>query len=126
MVDFGLVKDMTIDGLTKTGMVAGSPGYIAPESWLGRRPVDRRVDVYGFGVLLFRALATKVPFKTKRPIDELLIEVTRGERPSLHALRPDLHPTIDQWVQRALAAKPDDRFETVEARWSFLDIVLKQ
>jgi len=126
LVDFGLSKDLSIEGLTKTGMVAGSPGYIAPESWLGRRPVDRRVDVYGFGVLLFRTLATKLPFKTKRPIDELLIDVTRGERPSLHALRPDLHPTIDHWAQRALAIKPDDRFDSVEAMWSFLDIVLKQ
>ncbi len=126
LVDFGQSTDLSNQGLTKTGMVAGSPGYIAPESWLGRRPVDRRVDVYGFGVLLFRTLATKLPFKTKRPIDELLIDVTRGERPSLHALRPDLHPTIDHWAQRALAIKPDDRFDSVEAMWSFLDIVLKQ
>jgi serine/threonine-protein kinase len=127
LLDFGLAKDISLDPLTKTGMIAGSPAYIAPEAWLGKpKPIDHRVDVYGFGVLLFRVLAGRLPFSPNVTIDQLLIEVTRGDRPSLHAIRKDLHPTIDDWVQRALAVDREKRFHSVEALWSFLDIVLKQ
>ncbi len=127
LVDFGLAKDVSLDALTRTGMIAGSPAYIAPEAWMGKpRPLDHRVDVYGFGVLLFRVLGGRLPFEARQAIDQLLIQVTRAERPSLHALRPDLHPTIDDWAKRALAIDREQRFHSVEALWSFLDIVLKQ
>jgi eukaryotic-like serine/threonine-protein kinase len=127
LLDFGLAKDITLSPLTTTGKIAGSPAYIAPEAWLGRpKPVDHRLDVYSFGVLVYRALARQLPFNAKQPIDGLLIDVTRGPRPSLHALRPDLHPTIDDWVARALAVNREERFQSVSALWNFLDIVLKQ
>lgn len=126
LLDFGLAKDISLDPLTKTGMVAGSPAYIAPEAWRGKpKPIDHRVDVYGFGVLLYRVLARQLPFNPKQTIDGLLIDVTRSERPSLYALRQDLHPTIDDWVRRALAIDREQRFHSVEALWSFFDIVLR-
>ena len=127
LLDFGLAKDVTLSPLTTTGKIAGSPAYIAPEAWLGRpKPVDHRLDVYSFGVLIYRTLARQLPFNAKQPIDALLIDVTRGPRPSLHALRPDLHPTVDDWVKRALAIDREERFQSVSALWNFLDIVLKQ
>jgi serine/threonine-protein kinase len=127
LLDFGLAKDISLDPLTKTGMIAGSPAYIAPEAWLGKpRPIDHRIDVYGFGVLMFRVLGRRLPFDSKLAIDELLLAVTRADRPSLYALRKDLHPTIDDWVRRALAIDREQRFGSMEALWNFLDIVLKQ
>ncbi len=126
LLDFGLAKDISLDPLTKTGMVAGSPAYIAPEAWRGKpKPIDHRVDVYSFAVLIFRVLGMRLPFNASVPIDQLLMAVTRGDRPSLHALRGDLHPTIDDWVERALAIDRDKRFHNVQSLWSFLDIVLK-
>jgi serine/threonine-protein kinase len=126
LLDFGLVKDMTVTQLTKSDVIAGSPGYIAPECWLGKRPVDHRMDVYSFGVLVFRCLAGRPPFNSKRPIDELLIDVTRSERPSLHKIRYDLHPSIDEWVKLALAIDRDHRFDSVTSLWTYLDHVLRQ
>ena len=127
LLDFGLAKDIALDPLTQTGMIAGSPAYIAPEAWLGNpKPIDHRVDVYGFGVLVFRVLAGRLPFKPNVSIDNLLMDVTRGDRPSLHAIRKDLHPSIDEWVQRAMAIDRERRFHSVEACWSFLEIALQQ
>jgi serine/threonine protein kinase len=127
LLDFGLAKDISLDPLTKTGMIAGSPAYIAPEAWLGKpKPIDHRVDVYGFGILIFRVLGRRLPFATNVTIDKLLIEVTRGDRPSLHALRQDLHPTIDEWVEQALAIDREKRFHSVSASWEFLDMVLRR
>jgi eukaryotic-like serine/threonine-protein kinase len=125
LLDFGLVKDLKADRLTQTGTVAGSPSYIAPEMWRGKPDlVDHRVDVYSLGVIIYRILASRMPFDPKQPIDKLLVEVTRGPRPSLHAIRPDLPVEIDQWVEKALAIAPSDRFQSVFTEWSVLKVVL--
>jgi serine/threonine-protein kinase len=125
LLDFGLAKDISLDPLTRTGMVAGSPSYIPPEAWKGRpTPVDHRADVYGFGVLLFRVFAGRLPFNPNQTIDNLLRDVTRAKRPSLHAIRPDLHPSIDDWLQQALAIDREERFHSIQALWTSLDTVL--
>ena len=76
VLDFGISRldDGDGQGLTKTGMIAGSPAYIAPEAWMGKpRPIDHRVDVYGFGVLIYRVLTGQLPFNPTQTIDKLLI-----------------------------------------------------
>ncbi|HVY48864.1 MAG TPA: serine/threonine-protein kinase [Minicystis sp.] len=121
LLDFGLAKDLNATALTAEGMIAGSPGYIAPEVWRGKaKEADRGVDVYSFAAVVFRALAGRPPFDPKQPIDRLLLAVTRGARPSLVALRPELPPAIDGWVQQALAADPAQRFPTVMTMWKAL------
>ena len=121
LLDFGLAKDMKADPLTMDGMIAGSPSYIAPEVWRAKPDlIDHRIDVYSLGAVIYRALAGQTPFDKKQPIDKLLIAVTRGPRPSLHAIRPDLPATIDDWVQKALAISPDDRFTSVRTLWTVL------
>jgi len=122
LLDFGLVKVLsTLTKLTQEGLVVGSPAYIAPEGWQGKPDkVAPAVDVYALGAVIYRALAGKVPF----PADNLIEVVrmsTRGKRPSLHALRPDLPPAVDAWVAKALAINPEQRFPTVKALW--LDLV---
>jgi eukaryotic-like serine/threonine-protein kinase len=124
LLDFGLAKDMKADPLTQEGMITGSPSYIAPEVWRGKpQEIDHRIDVYSLGAVVFRALAGKPPFDPKQTIDRLLIAATRGARPSLHAIRPDLPPAIDGWVQKALAIKRDERFPTVRKLWTALRAV---
>jgi serine/threonine-protein kinase len=121
LLDFGLAKDLKATPLTMEGMIAGSPSYIAPEVWRGKPDlIDHRIDVYSLGAVIFRALAGRTPFDGKQPIDRLLIQVTRGERPSLHALRPDLPPVVDPWVQKALAISRDERFQDVRSLWTVL------
>jgi serine/threonine-protein kinase len=118
LLDFGLAKDLKADPLTLDGMVAGSPSYIAPEAWMGKTErIDHRVDVYALGAILFRALAGAPPFDARRSTFDLVVAVTRGPRPSLKALRPDLPAGIDAWVERALAVDQAARFQGVRALW---------
>jgi serine/threonine protein kinase len=115
LIDFGFAKFQRMRGLTADGMIAGSPSYIAPESWLGKRDViDHRVDVYSLGAVVFRCLAGRPPF-VSTDLATLLREVTGGARPSLHALRPDLPPEVDDWVAQALAIDASQRFQGVVA-----------
>jgi serine/threonine-protein kinase len=125
LLDFGLAKDLKADPLTLEGMVAGSPSYISPEAWRGKPDlIDHRIDVYALGAIVFRALAGAPPFDARRPLYELILAVTRGPRPSLRALRPDLPAGIDAWVERALAADPGARFQSVRALWDELDRIV--
>jgi len=121
LLDFGLAKDLNATALTQEGMIAGSPAYIAPEIWRGRaREADRRIDVYSFATVIYRALAGKPPFDPREPLDRFLLAVTRGPRPRITAQRTDLPATIDEWVEKALSAEADNRFATVGKMWAAL------
>lgn len=119
LLDFGFAKFTRMRALTQTGLIAGSPSYIAPEIWAGETDVDQRIDVYSLGAVAFRALTGKPPFSGSH-LKETLRLVTTAERPSLLAQRPDLAPGADEWVRHALAIDPRERFERVRAMWTAL------
>lgn len=124
LLDFGFAKFVRLKSVTAAGFVAGSPSYIAPESWRGDpEQLDRRIDVYALAAVIYRALAGTPPFVSD-DLREMLRLATRGPRPSLHAVRPDLPPGVDDWVEQALAIEPGDRFLRVRAMWNaFRDAV---
>jgi len=120
LIDFMLARLDRARPLTRKGMIIGSPSYIAPEAWAGDpRATDHRMDVYSFGAIVFRLLGGRVPFDAptlKQKVDL----ITQGARPSLHALRPELPPSVDRWVEEVLAADPRRRFQRVAAAWTAL------
>lgn len=127
LVDFGLVKDLNLAKLTEAGTVAGSPSYIAPEAWAGvPDKIDHRIDVYALGVICYQILTGQKPFDSDGSMLDFILVVTTAPRPSVRALRPDLHPSIDAWASRALAVKPEDRFASVTALWDSLRAILAQ
>jgi hypothetical protein len=52
--------------------------------------------------------------------------VTSAPRPSLHLIRPDLPPSVDEWVRQALAANPDLRFDKIRGMWNALRVCLDE
>lgn len=117
LLDFGFAKFERLMAMTKFGQVAGSPSYLAPESWGGDSSVlDRRVDVYGLASVVFRALTRQPPFQGD--IVALLRQVTTAPRPKLTLLRPDLPMALDDWSETALAISPAQRFDSVRAMWN--------
>jgi serine/threonine-protein kinase len=124
LLDFGFAKFVRLRGLTASDMVAGSPSYIAPEAWLGKRDLlDHRMDVYGLAAVIFRCIGGRPPF-VSNDIAELLRAATRDPRPSLRALRPELPESIDDWVEQSLAIDPAARFQSVRALFRALTSVL--
>lgn len=120
LIDFGLAK---IDGarpLTRDGMIMGSPSYIAPEVWKGDSSIlDRRMDIYSFGAIVFRALGGRVPFDSPNIRDKVKL-ITTAPRPSLCELREELPPGVDGWVEQVLAIEPERRFRRIRAAWNAL------
>jgi serine/threonine protein kinase len=118
IVDFGLVKlvgdaEAAFGGhnLTRTGMVFGTPAYMAPEQALGRH-VDARADLYAIGTMLFEMLVGHVPFDDHDPMMVMKMQVKmpppRLDEAAPHA--PWATPQIVALVEGALAKDPGHRF----------------
>jgi serine/threonine-protein kinase len=114
VIDFGISKVASAGGesLTKTGMVMGTPDYMAPEQARGDK-VDARADIYAVGAILYRALTGKKPFEGLDPMATLTaVLTTEPERPSV--LEPNVPLALELVVQRAMAKAPKDRYQTME------------
>jgi serine/threonine-protein kinase len=117
LLDFGFVKLLRSPKITGAEVLAGSPSYIAPETWMkGAVAADVRSDIYSLSVLLFRMLTGNLPFEGETVV-ELMLGVTSGPRPRVAESRPDLSPDIDAWVEQALAILPEDRFQSINGTW---------
>src|SRR5450432_13050 len=124
LLDFGLSRMRTAAPLTAIGMVMGSPSYIPPETWRGNSAlIDHRADLYSLAVIVFRMLAGRLPFETPSLLDKLQL-VTAGERPSVCALRGDLPSTVYDWMKRALAIEPEQRFQSARDFYDTLTLAL--
>jgi serine/threonine-protein kinase len=120
LVDFGLGRALEFARLTATGAILGTPGFMAPELALGERGDDVRTDVYGLGALLYAALTSKAPFEGSSAV-ALFRAVTQGDAPPLRRARPDAPAWLEDVVARALARRPEERFQDVAALLRALD-----
>ncbi|MET0390505.1 MAG: serine/threonine-protein kinase [Polyangiales bacterium] len=112
VLDFGISR--VGDGaatLTKTGMVMGTPAYMAPEQATGRR-VDHRVDVYAVGALLYEAVTGRRAFDDSDPIATLAAVLTQ-EPPRPCSLNEDLPPALELVIQKAMAKKRQERYRSM-------------
>jgi serine/threonine protein kinase len=116
LMDFGLAKTMDFEAITESGMIAGSPSYIAPEVW-DSAPFDHRIDVYSLAAVVFRTLSGRPPFVAESTLD-LYHLTTNSPRPSLAAYRPEMPIEIDTWIERALAIDAGHRYPDVASMWA--------
>ena len=108
VADFGIAKSAEVAGdPTGTGLLVGTPAYLAPERLEGR-PATERSDLYSFGVVLYEALAGAKPFRGTTPVD-VATAVLNTQPPPLRDLRPDVDPQVAAAVQRALSKDPAAR-----------------
>ena len=110
LMDFGLVRAIEGSKLTLSGAVVGTPEYMAPEQALGN-PVDGRTDIYSLGVVIFRMLTGRMPFVRPTPM-AIAYAHAHDPPPPLRALRPDLPRSIEAVVLKALAKRPDERYQS--------------
>lgn len=109
LLDFGIARagPEAAAALTQSGVLLGTPGYMAPEQARGTA-VDTRVDVYGLGCVLFECLTGRPAFAGNHPM-ALLAKIVLGDAPRVRDLRPELPAALDALVARMLAREPDDR-----------------
>ncbi len=121
LLDFGVSRS-TDRGqghtITREGIVMGTPEYIAPEQARGKR-ADVRSDLYSMGVVIYEALAGRLPFQADNSAD-LIVAVLNAAPIPLSSLRPELGPSLSALVHKAMARKPEERFQSAEEMRSAL------
>jgi serine/threonine-protein kinase len=118
VLDFGISKVATegqVDlRLTRTGAVVGTPYYMSPEQIRGSAGLDRRADVYAFGVILYEALTGRVPFQADT-YGALVLEIATGTATPLDEIVPSLPAELSRIVLRAMARDMNQRYPTMES-----------
>ncbi|HEY7620438.1 MAG TPA: protein kinase [Solirubrobacteraceae bacterium] len=110
LTDFGLAKQADSGGdLTRAGSIVARAEYVAPEQILNER-VDARADVYALGCLLFEALTAEAPYAKGQGVPALAH--LEAAVPSVVERRPDLPREFDAVVQRAMAKRPSERYQS--------------
>lgn len=114
LLDFGVSKETAqpLD-LTASGLVVGTPAYMAPEQALGETTNDPRIDLYACGVLLYEMLCGARPFSGEN-YNQTILAILEGTFQPLLERRPELPRTLDEIVKRALAYDPKDRFGSAQ------------
>jgi eukaryotic-like serine/threonine-protein kinase len=120
LTDFGLARSHESRDITVTGFFVGTPFYVAPEQVENSRRADVRADLYSMACVFFELLSGRVPYDGEHAWD-VVMQHLNGQVPSICALRPDLPAAYDAFLTRALAKRPDDRFQTPAAFMEALD-----
>ncbi|MBJ6759638.1 serine/threonine protein kinase [Myxococcaceae bacterium JPH2] len=121
VLDFGLVKSIQGDAdpvpkdasLTQTGIILGSPQYMAPEQ--ARNVSDPRSDIYSLGVVLYQMLMGRPPFLAAQSIDVIVKHINEPP-PAFGSLWPEhtVTPEVEAVVMKCLAKRAEDRFQSME------------
>ncbi len=117
--DFGLVLMQDRTRITQSANFLGTPAYASPEQLLGAT-VDGRSDIYSLGVVLFEMLTGGLPYASTE-LPALMKAVLTDPPAKLSRFRPDAPPAVRALVEKALAKKPDLRYQTAGQMASAVD-----
>jgi serine/threonine protein kinase len=109
ILDFGLARSVNIEEhqLTKSGVILGTPAFMAPEQAMGEE-IDHRVDLFALGVVLFRMATGRMPFAGDTPV-AVMIALTTETAPPVWTLNPNLPPALSELIDKLLSKSAADR-----------------
>ena len=110
IMDFGIARLQEASVRTQTGVLLGSPQYMAPEQIVGR-PFDHRADVFSLGLVLYEMLTGARPF-AGGDLSELAFKVANSAATPPSHVNPRLPAVLDFIVARALKKNPEERYGT--------------
>ena len=118
LLDFGISKSMSYDfvenqRLTHTGMVMGTPYYMAPEQARGDSGLDQRVDLWAVGVIMYEALTGRRPFVATN-YNALLVKILTSKPRPVQKLDAGIPQDVAVIVDRALSKLREDRFQEAD------------
>lgn len=115
LLDFGLAVELGAPSLTKTGVVFGTPRYMAPERVHGgTAALDRRSDIYSLGATFYELLSGTAPFASASGL-QVLVDVLEGDVKPLRSVQPTLSPDLDAIVTKCLERDPQLRYPSARA-----------
>jgi eukaryotic-like serine/threonine-protein kinase len=126
ILDFGILRALRgHEALTRTGVVMGTPHYMAPEQALGSKDVDHRVDLYALAVVVFECLTGTLPFEADSEL-RLIQMQAHSPPPDLLDRAPWIAKPIAEVMKRALAKRADERFSSGAELLAALEVAYAQ
>lgn len=111
ITDFGLARSRETVTLTQSNVFMGTAYYIPPEQAESGRSADIRSDLYSVAAVLFEMLSGHPPYEGDSAVD-IVVKHMNDKVPSICSMRPELPRELDQFMQKAMAKLPADRFST--------------
>lgn len=127
LADMGLAIDREPTArhrLTKTGIAMGTPSYLSPEQAQGDQHLDIRSDIYSLGATLYEMVTGKPPFEGETPAIVMLKHLNE-QVPSPHHVDNRLSGGLCHVIERMMAKRPDDRYQTPRELLADLHLVKK-
>jgi len=115
VLDFGLAKQIVAEGdrrITGTGIVMGTPQFIAPESVAGLEVIDGRADLYSLGAVAFWMLTGVPLFEAATPVELMVQHVTATPARVSEVSEFTIPAALDDIVKKCLEKDPADRFQS--------------
>lgn len=118
ILDFGVSRmqrpDVPDEALTRSGMVLGTPHYMAPEQAAGAPDVDHRIDLYAAGVILYRCLTGRLPFAGDN-YNQLILRIATTPFPRAREVEPSIPAELEAVILRATERERERRYPDAEA-----------
>lgn len=115
LMDFGLARiTQSGESTMSADVMLGTPHYISPEQAQGNKDLDSRTDVYSLGVVLYELVTGRVPFMGDTSYAIVHAQITE-KPPSPREINPNIPPSVEAVLLRALAKNRDDRYQSVKA-----------
>lgn len=121
VADFGIAR-IESSVLTQAGAVLGTPSYMSPEQFMGQT-VDRRSDLFSAGVILYQFLTGDKPFTGT--LTTIMHKVLKEEPPAPSELNVQVPRAFDALMKKALAKRPEERFQTAQEFADALAVAMK-
>ena len=109
IMDFGIARLRSSDVKTRTGMLLGSPKYMSPEQIVGRT-IDHRSDIFSLGVMIYEMVTGGPPFNGP-DLPALMHAISQAAPVAPSRVNPGLPQLVDLILAKAMAKKPDDRYQ---------------
>ncbi|MCC7543019.1 MAG: protein kinase [Deltaproteobacteria bacterium] len=116
LLDFGIskiIEGASVEHLTRTGVLLGTPMYMAPEQFLGSREIDKRADLYSVCVILYEMLSRALPHEADT-LSELVVAVTSAPPTPLSEFLPTAPKQLIDIVHRGLDRDPNRRWQSAQ------------
>jgi eukaryotic-like serine/threonine-protein kinase len=109
ITDFGIARERATSD--QSGVITGTPEYMAPEQVEAAVDLDARADIYALGVMLYEMVTARRPWSRSTPLDTALARLYEPPPDPLHD-RPDLPAALARIVMRCMAQNRDDRYSS--------------
>ena len=123
IVDFGLAAaaSKSDSRLTKSGVLVGTPTYMAPEQVRGRT-IDSRTDIYTLGIIMYELFSGQAPYTGEESM-AILFKHVEGKAKPPREINPEIPKSLEAIITKAMAVDPEQRFQTFDELRTALETV---